>query len=95
MADPLSRTLTGQPKGARKIVTASSRDNQHRQPERHQLPEVAVDGAIAAEEQNDVRLSRNRGDPNAPVDARVGLKWLEIFRRTSQPEDGGRAHVRA
>jgi hypothetical protein len=51
--------------------------------------------AIAAEDENGVRLIRGRRHPYAPVDARVGLKGLEILGRTSQPENGSRAHVRA
>jgi len=53
-----------------------------------------VDGAIAAEKQDDVHLIGGGGQADAPVDARASLEGLETFRRTSQPEDGSGAHVR-
>ena len=83
-----------QPKGVCKIVTAAGRDDQQRYVELHQLTEMPVDGAIATEEQDDVRLLRSSRRSDAPVDAPVGLERIEILRRTSQPEDGGGAHVR-
>jgi hypothetical protein len=53
-----------------------------------------MNGPISAEEQDNIRLIRSGGQPNPPLDGQVILKRPEVFWRTSQPEDGGRAHVR-
>jgi hypothetical protein len=87
-----------QPQSARKIIPAATRHDQHWQTKLHQWTQVPVDGAIAAKEQEDVRLIRSGGQSNPPVDffagAKVTLKWQEVFLRTSRPEDDSRAHVR-
>src|SRR5580700_3653425 len=57
---------------------------------------MAVDGAIAAEDQDGIGLIGSCRHADAPVVlGRLGiLKRLEVVRRTSQAEDGGGAHVR-
>ncbi len=79
---------------AGKVVAAAGRDHQHRQSELHELTQVPVDGAIAAKEQNDVRLIRSGRQPDAPIDRCIGLEGLQVFRRRSQPENGSGPHVR-
>ena len=57
-----------------------------------------MNGSVTAEKQDDIRGIRRRWHADAPVDGVVGslviLKWLEVFRRTSQPENSCGAHVR-
>ena len=57
---------------------------------------MAVDGAIAAEDQDGIGLIGSCRHADAPVVlGRLGiLKRLEVVRGTSQAEDGGGAHVR-
>src|SRR5271155_4015624 len=57
---------------------------------------MAMDGAVATEEQNDVGLIGGGGHADVPCDfRRLGiLKRLEVVGGTSQAEDGGGAHVR-
>jgi hypothetical protein len=57
------------------------------------LTQVPVDGAVATKEQNNIRLIRSGWHPDAPVDFSVRLEGLEIFRRTSQSENGGGTHT--
>jgi hypothetical protein len=83
-----------QPKGARKIVSTSLRHDQHRQSKPYHLAEMAVDGSVTTKNQNHFGLIGDRRHPNAPIDARINLKRLEILLRTSQPKDNGSAHVR-
>jgi hypothetical protein len=55
---------------------------------------MPVNCSVATEEENDVSLIGSGGHPDAPLDVLSGLEGLEVFRRTSQPEDGSSAHVR-
>src|ERR1700683_2878711 len=57
---------------------------------------MAVDGAVSAEEQDDVGLVGNCRHADAPggVVRRGVLKGLEVVRGTFQAEDGGGAHLR-
>ena len=50
-----------------------------------------MDRAIAAEEEDYIGVALS-GHTDTPDDVRLALKWLEIFRRTSQPENGCRPH---
>jgi hypothetical protein len=83
-----------QAKGAGKIVTTARRNHQHRQAKLHKLAKITVDGAIATEEHDDVRLIRSPGHAGAPVDGCVSLERLKAFQRTIQPKDSRSAHVR-
>jgi len=89
---------TAQPQRPGKIISAASRYNENRRAKLHQLMQVTVDGAIAAEEQDHIHLIGGSRQADAPVDffacVFICLEWLKVFRRTSQPEDGSSAHVR-
>jgi len=84
-----------QAKRTGKVIPAAGWDNQYRKAKPDQLTQVPMNGAIAAEKQNHVRLARGRGHSDAPVNARIGLERFEILGRTSQSEGGSGAHVRA
>jgi len=81
------------PQRSGEIIAAARGYNQYRHGEFDQLPKMSVNRSIAAEEQYDVRLAR-RGHTYSPVDTLSLLKGSQIFRRTSQPENRRRPHVR-
>jgi hypothetical protein len=58
------------------------------------LTEIAVNGAIAAKDQDNVGWISIAWHPDAPVDARVALEGFKILCRTSHPENGGGPHMR-
>ena len=84
--------------GSGEVVTTAFGHNQYGRSELYQLAEVAVNSSIAAEKQDDIDGICRCWHADAPVDGVVGslviLKWLEVFRRTSQPENGCGPHVR-
>jgi hypothetical protein len=55
---------------------------------------MAVNGSISAEQQDNVRRIASPGHAYAPLNVLVSLKRLQIFRRTSQPENGRSPHAR-
>src|ERR1700675_1346154 len=83
-----------QSQGAGEIVATSGRNNKKRKSKFYQLVEMAVNGAVAAEDQDNVGLVCGGRHSDPPVDAVIDSERIEVFRRTSQPEDGGGAHVR-
>ncbi len=77
----------------RKVISTTRRHHQYRQPQPHQLPQVPMNRPIATKKQNDIgELTRGR-HTHDPTDILLRLKRLQLFRRTSQPENGRRAHV--
>ena len=58
------------------------------------MPEVAVNGSVAAKEQDHIGIVVRGRDSHLPLDGAVGLKRFEVFGRTSQPEDDRGPHVR-
>ena len=66
---------------ARKVITASGRYDQHGQAQPDQLPEMAVNRPIAAEQQDHIDLIGSRRHPHAPLDSSVGLKRLQILQQ--------------
>jgi hypothetical protein len=67
-------THTSQSQGARKIIPAAGRHNQHRQFKLHQLTQVPVDRAIASKEHHDVRLIHAARHPDTPFDGFIRLE---------------------
>src|ERR1035438_8552957 len=55
---------------------------------------MAMNRPVAAEQQDHIGLLARGRHAHAPFDPFVRLEGLQIFRRTSQPEDGSRPHVR-
>jgi hypothetical protein len=55
---------------------------------------MAVDSSVPAKEQDHIGTIGSRRHPDAPVDARINLERLQVFRRTSQSKDGSRTHLR-
>ena len=82
-----------EPEGSREVISAAGGHNQHRQSEIDQLCEMAMDRAVAAEEENRVGVARSR-HAKLPLNIWVGLERLEVLWRGSQAEDGGGAHMR-
>src|SRR3954465_5561984 len=54
---------------------------------------MAVNCPIPTKQQNDIDLSPVHGHAHAPFDLFVSLKRSKMFKRASQPEDGGSPHV--
>jgi hypothetical protein len=75
------------------IVSAPRRNDQDRQSQFDELPQMAVDCPIPTKQQNNIDLSPVRGHAHAPLDRFVSLKRSKMFRRASQPENGGSPHV--
>jgi hypothetical protein len=53
-----------------------------------------VNRSVTTEEQNDIDIISVRRHAKLPLYGVVSLKWLKIFGRATQPENGRSAHPR-
>jgi len=95
----LSRSAhASQPQRGSKIISASRRNDQYRQPQPHQLSQMPMHRPIPAEQHDHICVVVRSRHPHPPLNlrgpVRVRLKGLQIPWRTSQPENGRRAHLR-
>jgi len=77
----------------RKVISTTRRHHQYRQPQPHQLPQVPMNRPIATKHQHHIGDVARRRQTHCPLDALLRLEWSQLLRRTSQPENGRRAHV--
>jgi hypothetical protein len=77
--------------GAGKIVAATSRHNQHRQLQSHQLAEMPMDSTVAAKDENCVETCRFSGDSELKTGS-VLLETSQVGWRGSETQDGGGTH---
>jgi len=80
-----------QAQGTGKIIAAAARNNQHRQVQPDQLRQMTVNGAVAAENENHIRLGRLGGKLRKPADV-WALKWPQTSLRSARPKDGSDPH---